>query len=315
MLGDSPRSQGQDMEHVARLAEIEQPLPPILVNRRTMQVIDGMHRILAALSTGRETIEVHFFDGTVEEAFLRSVAENMAHGLPLSRADRRAAAERVIISHPHMSDRAIALTAGLGAKSVAAIRRRLSEALPQLNVRVGRDGRARPVGGAGGRLRAARVLAEHPEASLRQVARIAGISPATVSDVRRRLASGRPPEGHLPPVADADGAEDVRTESVRSVPEHTRPLPLPDPDELLVKLLRDPSLRQREEGRHLLRLLQQNAVLERQWSALSDAVPSHCGSLVVELARQCADKWLEFSLELDERVQEITRAQSTAGCR
>ncbi|MFI6664276.1 helix-turn-helix domain-containing protein [Streptomyces sp. NPDC050481] len=308
MPGDSPRSQGQDVEHVARLAEIEQPLPPILVNRRTMQVIDGMHRLLAALSTGRETIEVQFFDGTVEEAFLRSVAENMDHGLPLSRADRRAAAERVIISHPHMSDRAIALTAGLGAKSVAAIRRRLSEALPQLNVRVGRDGRARPVGSVEGRLRAARLLAEQPGASLRQVARIAGISPATVSDVRRRLASGDPPAGHLPPVADADGAKDVRTASVRSARERTRPRPLPDPSQLLVKVLRDPSLRQREEGRHLLRLLQQNAVLERQRTALSDAVPSHCGSLVVELARQCADKWLEFAQELDERVQEITRA-------
>jgi ParB-like chromosome segregation protein Spo0J len=303
------------MEHVARLAEIERPLLPILVNRRTMQVIDGMHRLLAALSTGREAIEVQFFDGTAEEAFLRSVAENLNHGLPLSRADRRAAAERIIASHPQMSDRAIALTAGLGAKSVAAIRRRLSEALPQLNVRVGRDGRVRPLGSVEGRLRAARVLAERPGASLRAVARIAGISPATVSDVRRRLASGEPPAGHSPPAANADGTDDVRIGSVRSAPERRMPLPPPDPGELLVKLLRDPSLRQREEGRHLLRLLQQNAVAPRQWTALSDVVPSHCGSLVVELARQCADKWLEFAQELDERVREITRDESAAGCR
>ncbi len=78
------RSQGQDSEHVARLAEVEGPLPPIIVNRRDMRVIDGMHRLLAAVSRGQESIEVEYFDGSDDEAFLLEVHANTAHGLPLS---------------------------------------------------------------------------------------------------------------------------------------------------------------------------------------------------------------------------------------
>ena len=39
--GESPRLRGQDREHIARLAEVEGPLPPILVDRRTMAAVDG----------------------------------------------------------------------------------------------------------------------------------------------------------------------------------------------------------------------------------------------------------------------------------
>ncbi|HLK74721.1 MAG TPA: ParB/RepB/Spo0J family partition protein, partial [Streptosporangiaceae bacterium] len=117
---DSPRLNGEDKAHIARLAETETPLPPILVDRRTMRVIDGMHRLMAASLQGRETIDVKFFGGNEADVFLRAVQENIAHGLPLSQADRRAAAERIIASHPHMSDRAIGQSAGLAAKTVAA---------------------------------------------------------------------------------------------------------------------------------------------------------------------------------------------------
>src|ERR1039457_6828415 len=47
--GDSPRLEGEDKAHIARLAEAEGPLPPVLVERRSMRVIDGMHRLMAAL--------------------------------------------------------------------------------------------------------------------------------------------------------------------------------------------------------------------------------------------------------------------------
>src|ERR1051326_1883704 len=45
---DSPRLNGEDRAHILRLAETETPLPPILVDKRTMRVIDGMHRLMAA---------------------------------------------------------------------------------------------------------------------------------------------------------------------------------------------------------------------------------------------------------------------------
>nr|WP_063795949.1 ParB N-terminal domain-containing protein [Peterkaempfera griseoplana] len=313
--GESPRSEGPDQEHVARLAEIDGPLPPILVRQSDMRVVDGIHRLLAALIRGQATIDVEFFDGTAEEAFLRAVQANTAHGLPLSQADRRAAAIRIVASHPQMSDRAIARTSGLGAKAVAAIRRRSTDILPQLDARVGRDGRVRPLDSVAGRWRAAEVMTENPGASLREVARIAGISPATASDVRKRLQSGELPAPIRPAAARTPGetGDEVAVPvqvGQRRLERQARLAP-PDPGSLLEKLLRDPSLRLKEEGRHLLRLLQQNAIAVRERSELTAAVPPHCGDLVVNLARQYAATWLEFAQSLDERERSV--AHRTAG--
>ncbi|MCC9308444.1 transcriptional regulator [Kitasatospora sp. RB6PN24] len=313
-LGESPRTTGMDDEHVARLAETDGPLPPILVERATMRVIDGTHRLVAAMAKGQRAIEVEFFDGSSADAFLTAVEANIAHGLPLSLADRRAAAERIMGSHPHLSDRAIARSAGLGAKAVAGIRRRLVETAeqPQLQARMGRDGKMRPLNGLEGRRRAAELLVARPDASLREVARLAGISPATVSDVRRRLAAGELPGVGPAPTGD-EVPDDVGSEAApaqpRSSSHATRRMRLvqSDPSVVLEKLVRDPSLRHKEEGRQLLRLLQQNALASREWSELTAVVPAHCGALVVDLARQCAETWLEFAQELDARVRTTDR--------
>ncbi|MER6129253.1 ParB/RepB/Spo0J family partition protein [Streptomyces sp. NPDC001795] len=315
--GESPRSEGLDQEHVNRLAEVDGPLPAILVRRSDMRVIDGMHRLLAALVRGQETIDVEFFEGSAEDAFLRAVEANVAHGLPLSQADRRAAATRIIASHPQMSDRAIAQASGLGAKAVAAIRRRSTDALPQLNARIGRDGRIRPLNSVEGRWRAAEVMAEYPHASLREVARLAGISPATASDVRKRIQSGEPPAPRRPEAAKTSGspvpAPTATPEAHGDVVVSSRKEPRrrerdvrpaqPDPGVVLEKLARDPSLRFKEEGRQLLRLLQENASAE--WSGLPSAVPPHCGALVGSLARRYAATWLEFAQYLDQRDQSV----------
>lgn len=278
-----------------------------------MRVVDGMHRLMAAVLRGRESIEVEFFDGNAEDAFLRAVEMNVLHGLPLSHADRRAAAGRIMASHPYMSDRAIARAAGLGARTVATLRRRSTEAAPQLNARVGRDGKVRPLSGVEGRQRAAELIAERPLASLREVARLAGISPTTVSDVRRRLARGESPVAA--PAAEATdvagaqgepGASDALSGTPRCAGrarvERRAHRVHSNPDTVLEKLLRDPSLRHKEEGRQLLRLLRQNAIAAREWSELISAVPPHCGAQVVDLARQYAETWEDFAQELDERV-------------
>ncbi|WP_431041724.1 transcriptional regulator [Streptomyces sp. P1-3] len=304
-----------DQEHATQLAEYDGPLPPILVNRSDLRVVDGMHRLLAAYIRGQETIDVEFFEGSPEDAFLRAVEANVAHGLPLSLADRRAAASRIIASHPQMSDRAIARASGLGSKAVATIRRRSTVAEAQLNTRVGRDGRVRPLNSAEGRQRAAEVIAQNPEASLREVARLAGISPATASDVRKRLKSGEPPAPGRPEArtAPTNSAPTPQTPAIaphdtllalpssRKVPgqgHRTRPVTRA-PGPVLDKLSRDPSLRLKEDGRHLLRLLQQNSVA--QWPSLTAAVPPHCGELIGSLARQCAANWLELAQQLEER--------------
>ncbi|MFD8006064.1 ParB/RepB/Spo0J family partition protein [Streptomyces mirabilis] len=293
---------------MVRLAELDEQLPPILVDRRTMRVIDGMHRLLAACLRGQDSIEAEFFDGTPEEAFLRAVEANVTHGLPLSQADRRAAAARIVEVHPQMSDRAIAKASGLGTKSVAAIRRSSAVAEDQPTARIGRDGKVRPLNSAEGRRRAAQLIAENPKASLREVARRAGIAPATVSDVRKRLLSGELPDTErrraavVAPSADGDFPEaTARIPSQRTV-RKVRLVHM-DPVELLEKLLRDPSLRHKEGGRHLLRLLQQNALGNQMWAKLAAVVPTHCGDLVIDLARQYADTWREFAQELDESIR------------
>lgn len=303
MPGVSLRSRGPDAEHVARLAEMEGPLPPILVDRRTMHVIDGMHRLMAAFLRGRQVVRVEFFEGSAEDAFLRAVQANVTHGLPLSRSDRRAAAAKILKSHPFLSDRAIAHASGLGAKTVAAIRRQ-SGGAGQLRATLGMDGKVRPLSSDEGRRRAAELIAERPEASLREIARLAGLSPATVSDVRKRLRASESPVITHEQTERRDQA-DRGAGTVRSLPTgRSREKTLDsDPQQVLEKLLRDPALRHKEEGRNLLRLLHQNAVATQRWTELTDAVPSHCGALVRELAEQYAQTWLRFAQDLDEQTQ------------
>jgi transposase len=288
--GESPRLQGQDKAHIARLAEAEAPLPPILVDRRTMRVIDGMHRLMAASLKGEQTVEVEFFDGSAEDAFLAAVKANVTHGLPLQLADRRAAASRIIASHPQMSDRSVAETVGLAARTVAAIRRRCAGLAAQPGARVGRDGKVRPLSGVDGRRRAAELLAERPGASLREVARVAGVSPATVRDVRQRLARG----AELAPGLAGPGAGGGQAGGSQDRPAGAAGLE---------KLLRDPSLRHTEQGRRLLRLLQLNAAGEQEWPGVMAALPPHCAATVVQLAHQYGRMWLNFAQELDERAQ------------
>ncbi len=299
--GESPRLQGLDHAHIAVLSQLDSPLPPILVDRCTRRVIDGMHRLEAAKRRGLETIEVEYFDGSQAEAFLRAVRANVSHGFPLSPADRRAAAARIIASHPHLSDRVIAEAAGLGAKAVATIRRCSTDATTQSNSRVGRDGRVRPLSSVEGRRKAAEVMTERPGASLREVARVAGISLATASDVRKRLERGEEP---VPTRAAASegaaysrSAQLARRKARRAIREaHT------NPTVVLEKLLRDPSLRLNDGGRRLLRLLRHNAIGAEDWAELSAAVPAHCEVLVGQLAVQFAQMWVEFARELDDRA-------------
>ena len=105
MLTGSPRHAGENSEHVEALSAASGPLPPIVVHRPSMRVIDGAHRVRAALRRGEKTIAARFFEGPDADAFVLSVVLNIAHGLPLARPDRKRAAERIIRTHPLWSDR------------------------------------------------------------------------------------------------------------------------------------------------------------------------------------------------------------------
>ncbi|MFC5753345.1 ParB N-terminal domain-containing protein, partial [Actinomadura rugatobispora] len=190
---DSPRIFGENPDHVEALAAAGAELPPIIVHRATMSVIDGMHRLRAAELGGQDTIAVRFFDGDEADAFVMAVKSNIAHGLPLSLADRKRAAQRIIASHPRWSDRMIASVTGIAPGTVAEIRRRATAEPAAETARMGRDGRVRPINGSEGRRIASELITENPDLSLRQIARRAGISPETARDVRNRLRRGEDP--------------------------------------------------------------------------------------------------------------------------
>lgn len=262
-----------------------------------MRVIDGIHRLMAASLKGLKMIDVEFFDGSREDAFLKAVEANVEHGLPLTQADRTAAALRILKSHPTMSDRAIAKSTGLGARAVAELRRS-SDSVPQSNFRVGRDGKVRPLNGAKGRLRVAELIRENPDASLRQVARTAGVSPATALDVRRRLERGEEP---VPSQGGTAGAE---AETPRD------PMPVPNPAMMgppstatLEKLMRDPSLRQSELGRRLLRMFKENVLGAKEMTDICASVPSHCIEMIIQLSRHNSQIWEDFAQELNRRAR------------
>jgi ParB-like chromosome segregation protein Spo0J len=259
-----------------------------------MRVIDGMHRLRAVALRGQDKINVQFYDGDEQDAFVLAVRANITHGLPLSLADRSAAAARIVRARPQWSDRMIAAAAGLSPKTVGAIRQRSTEEIPQLNKRAGGDGRARPVNSAEGRKIAGELIVSNPRATLRAIAEAAGISPATVRDVRERLRRGERPEllkrpGSKP--RDNDGGNDtIASRSSGTV--RTSILP---------SLRKDPSLRFNEAGRALLRLLEANTIEPDEWGRLIESIPTHCASMIADVAEECAETWRRVATQVKRR--------------
>lgn len=285
--GDSPRS-SPSTAHIQALAAIRAPLPPIIVHRATMRVIDGIHRLRAAQLRGDETIEVQFFDGDERDAFVLAVRLNSAHGLPLSLADRKAAAQRVIEYHPEWSDRSIAAVVGISDKTVAALRSRMNAASPA--ERLGRDGLYHPRDRVSGRLRASEMFARNPQASIVEVARAAGISATTAKDVRGRMRRGEDP---------VPSRHRAQVSAVRQAVRAQRPRI--DRRAVVQRLRSDPSLRFSETGRILLRRLDGPGTDPAEWELLARNIPGHCTKAIAELARMCAEDWQRFAAVVESR--------------
>ncbi|MEU7897664.1 ParB/RepB/Spo0J family partition protein [Nonomuraea sp. NPDC049152] len=303
VTGNHVRAFGISEEHVQILADCDEELPPILVQKQSLRVIDGMHRILAAELQGRTEIRARLMDVGDANAFLYSVSANIAHGLALSLSDRRNAAVQIIRLYPDWSDRAVARAAGLSGKTVSALRARQSSVAPP-GRRLGLDGRTRPVNSAAGRAIAQELLAKKPEASLREIAKEAGISPGTVRRVRAELqgkAEQRPSNG------------DVSVRVVRrrvTLERNSAPTPsahnpsfgptAADCEAILEILRNDPSLRYRDTGRGLLQLLHHQRPVFARTTKIMDTIPPHCRPAVAVLARIYAQGWLELAQNLEE---------------
>ncbi|MDH6439240.1 ParB-like chromosome segregation protein Spo0J [Streptomyces sp. SAI-144] len=285
VLKGSPRAAGEDEEHVRSLIAAERDLPPIIVHHATMRVIDGAHRVRAARLRGQEHITARYFRGSVEDSFVLAVRANIGHGLPLSLKDRISAAERIVTTHPQWSDRMIASVAGISARTVAEIRRRKT-ADACSGVRIGQDGRARPVDASRRRSLATALLTENPDLSLRQVAQAAGISPETVRAVRNRLLYGRQ-------------SAPARTSKP---PPRNQARPPVDQDEVLRRLAADPAVRQTDAGRALLRVLRVQAMTGEEWQKIVDNVPAHCAQLVEQAARESARVWDDIAARIAQKT-------------
>lgn len=279
------RVDGVNEDHVAMLADLDEELPPILVHRGSMVVIDGVHRVRAALARGDGRIQAVYSGGDDVDALILAVRLNTRHGLPLSRRDRQAAVLRLIAVCPDWSDRRIAAAAGVSHMTVGAVRRRSTGEIVQSNVRIGKDGRARMRDPSAARAQAAAMLADRPNASLREVARSVGLSPATVLDVRRRRARGTDEPSPGPAVGLPDPAPSPATIREATV-------------QRLAALRRDPSLRYSLAGRTLIGLLSTLLGLGAP-EDLATAVPAYARPVVADLVRQSAGIWLRIAEQLE----------------
>ncbi|MFE1956699.1 ParB/RepB/Spo0J family partition protein [Streptomyces sp. NPDC059479] len=316
VIADTPRTTGENPEHVRMLAGALGEFPPIVVHRATMRVVDGLHRVRAAELRKQEFITARMFEGDEAEAFVLAVQANLAGGLPLSVADRKAAAARIIASHPQWSDRLTASVTGLSAKTVAEVRRRHpAETTRRPDSRIGKDGRVRPTDAVEKRRLASELILRNPELSLRQIAKAVGISPETARSVRARLlreedpAEREPDEGRwtaeppplpLPPTLQPspslpDPGPDLASASASASADARRgsgPGPEPTDRSSVVQRLRtDPSLRYSENGRTLLRLMEAHAMSSEKWATLANSVPAHRRRAIANAAMEYAKGW------------------------
>ena len=157
-------------------------------------------------------------------------------------------------------------------------------------------------------------MSERPGASLREIAREAGISPATVRDVRQRVSRGDSPVpsgGRRPAPMVGRSVHDAvpsPAQSPTGSPAGQSPVQSPvqspsavgggDPARLVQSLRRDPSLRFSEAGRALIAWLNVHATGVDGWRDLLERIPPHCTYVLADVARACAAEWAAFADEL-----------------
>lgn len=281
------RMRSVDTDHVRVLAGTIDEHMPIVVHRPTMRVIDGVHRLCAATIAGQRYVAVDYFDGSEADAFLLAVRLNVWHGLPLTLAERKNAALRILQTHSHWSDRALARSTGLSGKTVARLRNETSAEFAQSATRLGRDGRTRPASSEQARKTAVAALMANPDASLRELARKAGVSVGTIRDVRDRLLRGEDPVARKRRVT-------VSRAVIGGVSTKAR----------LAKLARDPSLRATEPGRRLLRMLMVTQLEMSDWERLIAAIPAHCVPLANGIIRGRIEEWQALAAMVARRARD-----------
>lgn len=292
----SPRFGGQDLDHVRTLSFRFDDCPPILVERSTSTVIDGVHRVLAAKMLGRDTIGVHYFEGSHEDAFVEAVRANVTHGKPLTLAEREAAAGKLLEMHADWSNRLIGHVCGLSDKTVGRLRKTTAE-LPQLSSRVGRDGRHRPVDSRPLRNEIAEALRARPDSNPEELAQLLSTSASTVRDVRNRLQRGDSPTPSERGVKAGDQQRSASTKSNGARRAVSAAIEWRD-DRAILALPR---------GTELAEWLDQTKIRASRWASLVDEIPLGRIPQLIEEAQARAVEWSNFATALEARLRDLNR--------
>jgi hypothetical protein len=69
--------------------------------------------------------------------------------------------------------------------------------------------------------------------------------------------------------------------------------------ELIEGLQRDPALRFTDSGRFVLRWIAGHVIQSDEWREVVAKVPPHCGYIIADLARMCAEQWQHLAQDLE----------------
>jgi len=135
---------GLDADHVQALQECPESWPALVViDDGGFRLLDGFHRFAAAQNLGLETIRVEVREMPPDgDPCGLAFALNAAHGRPLTAADRRAEAVRLLETDAAVSNLEIARRTALSPTTVATIREQLEagKQIPATGQRVSRSG-------------------------------------------------------------------------------------------------------------------------------------------------------------------------------
>lgn len=139
------------LEEYRAAYEADAPIPPIAVFEvdEKPYVIDGFHRVTAAIAAGRAFLRaIVVGKGEIDDAIWNAMAMNQRHGLRRSREDKRRAIRRALETEVgiEQSSRAIAKHVGVDHKTVEGVRKEVEASLGKSSPekRVGLDGKWYP---------------------------------------------------------------------------------------------------------------------------------------------------------------------------
>lgn len=124
-------SDAATVEEYAELYRQKRELPPIDAFEvgSDLVVVDGFHRFAAAIAAKLPFLQVRVVGaGSLDDAALRALAANRAHGLKRTNADKRRAVT-LALEHPHLgtkSDVAVAEVIGVSATLVLEVRKAIA---------------------------------------------------------------------------------------------------------------------------------------------------------------------------------------------